>query len=391
MIQARIYENIEAEQGLLGILLANPMPCRLTPDDFSDPTNARIYELIRAGKRKYDFIGGEYADYVAALYQSIITTLPSQAEDYANQIREARRKTRMQSAMLAAIDALGMQGSAEVAAGLTKEITESAENTAIMSAAEVRQKIIEDIKSPKKQYPTGLPCLDSAMAGGLVEGYTYGVCGAEKAGKTTLAHTISFNLATPHLYLAMEMGSAQIEQRNIARSLQKNSLAFLKGTITPEAVETARPNGNVYYADAIGWTVEQITHAAASAKIRHGITGFVVDYWQLVQPSERVATEEKHLRDVAQNLANFARRNHLWLILLAQMNKEGQLFGGNGLRKACDQLYMIHPCHGENPQGRWIAQDASRYTLKADIGSAERAALWMEVSTGPYFRDTISE
>jgi hypothetical protein len=87
-------------------------------------------------------------------------------------------------------------------------------------------------------------------------------------------------------------------------------------------------------------------------------------------------------------MANYGRRHGLWCILLAQMNREGNLFGGNGLRKACDQLYMIETCGEYSEYGRWLRMDASRYTFKGDIGSEQLPSLMLNTSEGPYFIET---
>jgi len=89
---------------------------------------------------------------------------------------------------------------------------------------------------------------------------------------------------------------------------------------------------------------------------------------------------------VAQEIANFAKRNNIWVIILAQMNKEGNLFGGGGLKKACEQLYMIRTPEGYEKL-RWLEMDASRYTLRVNVGSEQDPAFVMETNSGPYFRE----
>jgi replicative DNA helicase len=124
-------------------------------------------------------------------------------------------------------------------------------------------------------------------------------------------------------------------------------------------------------------------HQVGVARLKHQITGFIVDYWQLVEGQESRESEERHLRRVAQSISNFARRQGLWCILLAQMNQEGKLFGGNGLRKACDQLYFIETVEGFEDV-RWLRMDASRYTPKSDVGEPTHPAFAINKKTGPY-------
>ena len=71
-------------------------------------------------------------------------------------------------------------------------------------------------------FQTGIEKLNQAMEGGMYAGKLYGIVGRKKMGKTMLAGTISTNLqqsGVKHLYLALEMGSEEIHQRNMARML----------------------------------------------------------------------------------------------------------------------------------------------------------------------------
>ena len=258
------------------------------------------------------------------------------------------------------------------------------------SAKEVYHDIVSSLDKPCTFHSSGIAVLDTSLAGGFYDGFTYGLCGAEKSGKTTLAHTISYNMAknkVPHMYIALEMGSKQIEQRNIARDLGINSLKFLTDykSISKDIL-SVKPRECLWYFDAPGATLHEIISQITENMITHGIKGFILDYWQLVQGKQSRDTEEKHLRDVAQGLADFARRNNLFCVLLAQMNKEGRLFGGNGLRKACDQLYMIEQIENDDT-ARWLRMDATRYTMISHVGSESNPSLMLNKRIGPYFEE----
>ncbi len=125
--------------------------------------------------------------------------------------------------------------------------------------------VILALSKPIECNPTGINILDKAMAGGLYSGFTYGFAGAEKSGKTTIAQTISYNLnyaGTKHAYIALEMGSTQIEQRNLARKMGINSLAFLEKQnpdfIKRAANEAIQVPQNTVYADMAGCNFQQI-------------------------------------------------------------------------------------------------------------------------------------
>jgi replicative DNA helicase len=258
------------------------------------------------------------------------------------------------------------------------------------TAAAVLEEIKQSLEMPPSCDKTGIYQLDMAMGGGLYSSFVYGLCGAEKSGKTTLAHTISYNLdkqGTNHAYFALEMGSMYIEQRNISRDLGINSLAFLnKRDEIKKRLAEVKPRQHTFYVDAPSFTVNEIIEEASRMVTKIGIKGFIVDYWQLVSGADNRQTEEKHLRDVAQKLADFAKKNKIWVVILAQMNQDGKLFGGGGLKKACEQLYMIRQVEGADDM-RWLEMDATRYTLKVNVGSDAVPSMVMETKVGPYFRE----
>lgn len=402
-----MYSQIELEQYILGGLIVNNstiLDCDLSEDDFCNDTHRLLYnkiiskitvdkscspaDLVTWADENIPEISETCRgyDYVRLLVDLAVGT-SSSVSGCSEQIKEISRKTMIKHALTDALGSLERTNSGEVLSFLSRALKEQTDTSGIVSAKKVKAKIIADMDIPRECYKTGIGQLDTAMGGGLYAGYTYGFCGPEKAGKTTLAHTISYTLACPHLYVAMEMGMNQIEQRNIARDLKINSLKFLQeGNGLKNSMETAKDRDNVFYLDAPGADLNEILRNVGAAILKHGIKGFIVDYWQLVTGQQRGENEEKHLRYVAQSLANFARKQGVWCFLLAQMNKDGQLFGGNGLRKACDQLYMIQTCVGME-SGRWLRMDASRYTFRADIGSKEMPVISLNTQTGPYFQE----
>lgn len=399
------FESHEAEQLLLGgLLLRNKgmLEIDLTEGDFYQPAHGEIFGIMRkvfAAKQKIDLSdfgssvgmvpmeGGAETikNYVRLLAEACAS--PVNVRDWAKTIRELSRKREILAVIEAAKLEIGEKTSSEIIASIQSELTAKLDAKRQKTAEEIRQEIVTDMDRPPVFYPTGLKSLDAGLAGGFYEGFTYGLCGKEKAGKTTFAHSISFGLPCKHLYVALEMGAKQIEQRNLARSVGVNSLEFL--TPSPELknkIETARQRSNTVYLDAPGGTVEEILHEVGISRLKHGIKGFIVDYWQLVQGGDKRETEERHLRTVAQSFADYARRNGLWCLLLAQMNKDGDLFGGGGLRKACDQLYFIEtPEH--TPDMRWMRMGASRYTPMADIGGESDPKFSLNKKRGPYFEE----
>lgn len=414
MIPQPMPHNEEAEQGLLGCLLIDNS-CAFNvmgivgPDDFFIPVHGEIYtaimDRVRASEHaspitlKHVFkdheelqdLGG--AAYLADLAANMFTVVNH--EHYAKVIADLADKRRLLEAMEA--------GCAEIRAGSDAEAVRSSIVGAMLSErryshvktrGQVIDEILRDAERPKIFRSTGLPLLDSSMEGGLYPGFTYGFAGPEKGGKTTLAHTISLNLnnaGVRHAYFALEMGAKQIEQRNLAREMNINSVQFLRGA--PQAMQAlARKRydmpDNVLYADMPGSSFDQIRSELFRLVMRERIEGFVLDYWQLVNGGSKGQNRSDFLFEVAQWFANFARRHKVWCIMICQLNRGGDVFGSAGLDKACDQLYFIEKPEIPDHRGetRWLSMRRTRYTSIVDIGSENQPAFIID-PMGPYFRE----
>lgn len=392
MFEPDALSNPEIEQMLLGRMLDSE-PERLidldfTEDDFSVPIHWRFYQEIMGGKRLHDYSGRKEFDYLRSLLQISIGKIIPGGDGYSDVLKELGRKRKAIGLINEIVSGYQEMSSMDIYGKLDALVKGGADDCRLKT----RKQIIEDISAsldrPKECYPTQFDKLNGMMGGGLYKGYTYGICGPEKAGKTTMGHCISHRMPCKHLYIAMEMGAAQIEQRNIAKELKINSLRFIDNIDgLKNKVDTVNVPDNIIYYDAPGATLDEILTIIGTARIKYDISGYILDYWQLVGGQQRGESEERHLRNVAQSLANYGRKHGLWCLILAQMNKTGELFGGNGLRKACDQLYMLNLCEGHDTW-RWMKLDASRYTPIGSIGNETLPGYILEQKQGPYFVET---
>jgi replicative DNA helicase len=268
-------------------------------------------------------------------------------------------------------------------------------------AASVTLAIVADLQNNVRPYATGLSYLDEAMSGGLYPGKAYGFAARKKVGKTILAGTISHNLnmaGVKHLFICGEMGEREIHQRVMGRHLGLYSSAFRGGydrALLAAKLKTAAREmpKNAIYLDAPGITFERLKEAVAMAHLKYGITGFILDYWQLVGGKQGRDSEANHLQDVAQWIAEIGRKLGIWSVTMAQINQDGNTRGSEGMRLAFDQVYQIHPIAGaggepdiSNP-GRWLEMMDTRYTRWTNIGSAECARLFLH-ERGIYFDET---
>lgn len=399
-------ENIdwqEIYQGFVGFLLLNPEQCidmQSRPEDLP-PEYGVIYDHIRSlGEdtsvvRLVEAIGEGWSfsvnlgQFCRSLADVGSFVLPSALQGYDQAIYEKARKESlvwMAQRLAGNVEKYSLQDITEM---LTGCIASNNSHNQIIPCTDLQDKIISGLEMPLESISSGLEGLDRILGGGVYPGKLIALCGAEKAGKTTFGHTLSFSLETKHLYVAMEMGSQEIEQRNMARDLGVNSLKFLEDRDQVKTIiKNTLPRNNVYYLDAPGINLDELLMSFTVARKRYGVTGAIVDYWQLIRPPGNNSTEEAGLRHIAQTLADYTRKHNFWLVVLAQMNKQGELFGGNGLKKACDILFMLERCEdGVNPNGRWIRNEASRYTPQMDMGSPKMPGLILRKDKGPYFEE----
>lgn len=394
MIDYTICE--EAERILLGYLLLKPdeinLCLDLTEEDFS--THGQRFKLIRdeylkTGGLVLSHLSNIFAqngfdksepailagEYIGGTNLSNILDVIKGYSTRRKIIETAQDAIRVASDLTCApVDALGV---------LSRSTGNLAPINAIRSQASILQEIYDN-GAMGKFWSTGLFGLDRRMGGGLYQGKVYGFSGRAKSGKTLLASTVSYNLKDcKQLYVAMEMGAAQIAQRLFARQGGFNSLAFLDGS---KKVTGLKPDHDTHYLDAAGITWSELQTHLTSAVIKLGIQGIFIDYWQLVMGQNPRETEEKHLRTVAQGLADFAKKHNVWIFLLSQTNEDGKTFAGQGLIKACDQLYYIETPKGQEDY-RFLKMAASRYTPHSDYGDEVAPSLVLNKQIGPYFEE----
>jgi len=389
-VQPDIIQDLESQ--ILGILILKPelfMVANLDVSDFE--LNALPFEIMQSeyyesANLSVTSLSAKFANaglqhWLPSEYSSCVVSVVN--FDYLIEMLKGyalRRKS-----IKRAMDAVSAANDLSVPHDHSMTILQSLSAELMASDSILTQTdIINDMRNNgvvREKFSTGLRGLDALMGGGMFRGKVYGFSGKAKAGKTLLASTISYNLGEngcKHLYVAMEMGANEIAQRKFARKGGFNSLEFIQGKRTWEGIV---PNPNIRYLDAPGITFNELKSRLLETVARHQITGAIIDYWQLVQGQDSRQTEEKHLRDVAQGLADFAKRHGIWILLLSQTNEEGKTFAGQGLIKACDQLYMIHG----TDDTRWLEMSATRYTEKMDYGSELDPPLSINKRVGPYF------
>lgn len=408
--------NAEIEQCLLGAALQDNRVLNvasfLTVDDFAIAAHQAIWSAVMAIREKGEIVtppgvsaivasqledeGG--ANYIAQLAGSPMGTLG--AAHWAKVLRDLSSKRKlyalaegMQTRLLSDDEAPAEEMVADFL-GLAESVSAKAAPKS-RSARDVRTQEVEAMANPLPCYTTGYGCIDRAMGGGMYQRRTYAIAARKKQGKTCLAGDISDRLnhdGIKHLFIACEMGSDQIEHRIMAKHLGVNALAFLDPGYRDKAwfrskagsFAVSSPN-NALYLDAPGLTLDQLRREVSHAVLAHGVRGFILDYLQLVGGQRKGQSKAEHLDEVSQWIAETCKKRNIFALVLAQINQEGNIRGGEGIRLAFDQVYELKK--QENANGAWLEMLDSRYTKWMEIGAETMPALMLETSRGPYFRE----
>ena len=404
------FQNIEAEQSLLGNILVNNnnywKASFLRASEFYEPVHQRIYAAcqlaLEAGgvaspitlKAEFDKdaalaeLGG--AKYLMQLAKQAIQIESS--DSLAAVISRASQMRQLKAAAQSFLSALDSEVNAlpcELAAAQSQEL-EIAINSALLTEAQSDNEIIAELKKDTlqdvKSYSTGITALDEAMGGGILAGRAYGFAAPKKSGKTAMLATLAENLnqgGTKTLYVALEMGSKQIMERIAARRMGYNPSAFLKAGRKSDSfqakLDASKSAGNLFFLNYAGIAFADLKAKLLSNVRRLKPKVIIIDYWQLIGGKENKQSEREHLDAVAQWITEFAKCYDVAIVMASQTNQDGNTRGGEGIRLAFDQVYKIISCQVTTPDGIVVESCLeimdTRYTEWQNVGSEVERAL----------------
>lgn len=395
----------EAEQAIIGATFHDnslAVTLEIEPEDFSDTMHQKLWAIAQAQVgRGGSFTRGQIVAQdprLESYVQSIADRWGGLTDPakHVSAVKDCAGRRHLQGLMAYLADEVidREKPLEELTAQLIAEASKLAVGRQAKSKRAVAMEIAESLSQPMPCYQTGLAMLDHVIGGGLFAGKAYGIAARKKVGKTVMLGTISHNLnraGVPHLFIAAEMSDTEIEQRNMARELGINSVRFLKADRSMLRSRVAEYAANVpdcmFYERAPGASLEEVKRMVSRAVIHKGIKGVILDYWQLIGGKAKGETEEYHLRNVAQWLADVCRRHGIWCLIAAQVNQDGNTRGGEGLKLAVDVYFTLH--REKDSDQAWLEMEESRYVLYANVGSADFPGLILN-KHGPFFEDAGS-
>lgn len=211
----------------------------------------------------------------------------------------------------------------------------------------VRQVLtLEQINSEKTdRIPSGISEFDRVLGGGIVPGSLILLGGDPGIGKSTLALQLALRLNEKKiLYVSGEESLQQIKLRAERLSIKNNSCLFLTET-----------------------SIEQII--AAGDQIRPDI--LVIDSIQTAT-SELIESSPgsvSQVRECTSAILRFAKKNHVAVILIGHINKEGSLAGPKVLEHMVDTVLQFE---GETNYAYRILRSAkNRFGSTNELGIFE--------------------
>ncbi len=371
-VQDKPLYNLEAEQGVLGILLLDNSYHEhvsefLRPEHFADPIHQKIYDalsrLIERGQiadpitlKDYfekdsalEPVGG--AKYLVELAQSVLSL--SAIGDYGKIIHDLhlrRELMRIGSDVVQSSKTLDLNESAvQLIEDAEKKLFDLATsgqsssglvgfNTALVKAVQMAETAFKR-DSHVVGVTTGLLDMDKWL-GGLHPSDLLILAGRPSMGKTALATNIAFNAANAYLddrksgapvaFFSLEMSSEQLATRILASEAAISSDKIRRGEIRqddfPRLVEVARRLHQVplFIDDTPAITVNAIRNRARRLMRQEGLGLIVIDYLQLIEAGGKKRSSEnrvQELSDITRSLKAIAKELNVPVIALSQLSR----------------------------------------------------------------------
>lgn len=187
---------------------------------------------------------------------------------------------------------------------------------------------------------TGFPNLDRALNGGIGRGWSVVITGKTGGGKSAFASSLVANFMRQQkscYFVSAEMTQGEVWERLLSNLAQvscdfvqeppeelnathKHDLAKIKDSIQQAGNGEL---GKLFVSDKAG-KIEEVAASAQAISRKHGLDLIVLDYLQLIQPSEfRGVSRERQIAHISNVAKTTAMRLDCAVLCLAQLNDDG--------------------------------------------------------------------
>ncbi len=214
----------------------------------------------------------------------------------------------------------------------------------------------------------GFPKLDE-HTGGMRPGQLIVLGAPSKGGKTALALNFTQRTADAgnHVgFLSLEMSSGELIDRMVSSTTGTDIGILTRNPSKQEMDKIAFGVGQVsklpiWLRDESSITPMQMMAAARRLVASHGIKLLVVDYLQLVMPSNSKENRERQVAESSRCLKLVAKELGITVLALCQLNRNGTARESDAIMHDCDIFYVIR--YQEQDEKKTLNQEEIGYFL----------------------------
>ena len=417
---ASLPQNLEAEQALLGAVLANNKAYEkvsefLRPYHFADSIHAKIFEviskLIQRGhvadvitlknyfeqEGSLNEVGGHQYLIKLADSASPLTNVEYYAQFiYDKYLRRELINTGYEIVSDAMKEDLDTDATAQIETAEKKlfELSNQGESQGgFIDFAEALTSSLGQIEQAYQKdgkisgLPSGLDALDE-KTGGLNNSDLIIIAARPAMGKTafvlSMAKNMAINYNTPVAIFSLEMSNVQLVNRLIINTCEIPGEKIKSGQLAPHEWEQLNAKINdlydapIFIDDTPSLSVFELRTKARRLVREHGIKMIIIDYLQLMNASGmNFGSREQEVSTISRSLKGLAKELNIPIIALSQLNRgvetrtgeEGKrpqladLRESGAIEQDADMVCFIH-----RPEYYKINEDAKGNSL---IGLAE--------------------
>jgi replicative DNA helicase len=397
------------EQSVIGsILLTNGKALEeltLTPSDFDDLQNERIYKTIlemKAGRQPIDVMTvGAALPKLASYLHDIVTATPTAAsvKFYASKVIEEATRRRLAIAGTMIHSKAQHEDLATVFDTAKKEIDNLIDRNSATKPSYVADELLpylDEIDKPK-HYPESPWALLNDIIAGFRPGALYIIGARPGVGKTIVGLQIAWELSKtgPVSFHSLEMGKSELYNRIISMEAEVYIGNIEKGNLKEyewdkiAKVRTKIQSHQLAIHDKSGQNLLQIRALANSVKGNDSLKAIVVDYLGLIQDTEKGRKRYEMITDISIGLKNLARDLNVPVIALAQLNRGPEqrkdsepdmadLRDSGGIEQDADSVILLHRVQTEEDQFDWQKSQMIMKVAKNRHGGLGEVALKFE-------------
>ncbi len=360
-------QNLDAEKGVLGSLLMDPVLCDdvaliLRPDDFYADAHQKLFRHIvqmhGEGSRvdttllierlrqasEFEAVGG--AAYLAELVQSV--AVAAHASYYARIVRDkATLRSLIHASTEILRDAYDPTHVPRELLGRAEErifaIHDQRNSDQVASMHDVLVDAFAHIDQRLQQggatgLPSGFTDLDS-LTGGMHDAELIILAARPSMGKTALATNIADHVSVESkvttLFVSLEMTRLELAQRMLCSRGKIDGRKFRGGYLSAEdrddlvRASAELSKAPLYIDDTASRTITEIAACARRLKRKSELGLVVIDYLQLIEPDNSSDPRQEQVAKIARRLKGLARELSVPVLCLAQLNRQTELTKDN--------------------------------------------------------------